>query len=113
MIETVAGDLNQRIRIDQRVKSENARGEITYTWAPLITVYAQAVPLRGRDFFAAAQTQSEITTRFRIRYRTGIDPTMRICWKGALYQIKAPPMEVNGGREWIDLMCRAGVSDDR
>lgn len=113
MTQTVAGDLNQRIRIEQRVKSENTRGEVTYTWALFITVWAQVNPLRGREFFAAAQTQTEITTRFRIRYRTGIDPTMRIVWKGAFYDIKAPPIEVAGGREWIDLMAKAGPADDR
>ncbi len=110
---TTASDLNQRIRLDQRVKGVNSRGEVTYTWAPLITLWAQAIPLRGRDFFAAAQTQSEITTRFRIRYRTGIDETMRVVWKGVLYDIKAPPMEVDGAREWIDLLCKAGVADGR
>lgn len=111
---TTAGDLTQRILIEQRVKTDNSRGEVTYSWIPFSgtsngKVYAQVNTLRGREFFAAAQTQSEITTRFRIRYRTGIDETMRITWKGVLYDIKAPPIEVNGGREWIDLMAKAGV----
>ena len=110
---TAIADLNHRVRIEQRVKSTNSRGEVTYVWALLITVWAQASPLRGRDFFAAAQVQSEITTRFRIRYRTGIDETMRVVWRGALYDIKGPPIEVNGEREWIDLMCKAGPQDVR
>lgn len=106
---TVAGDLNQRIRIERRVKGGNSRGEVTYTWLPVVTVYAQASPLRGRDLFAAAQAHSEITTRFRIRYRTGVDETMRVIWKGSAYDIKSPPIEVADGREWIDLLCKAGV----
>jgi SPP1 family predicted phage head-tail adaptor len=110
---TSASDLNQRVRIERRVKVDNTRGEVTYTWEPVGTFWAQANPLRGRDFFAAAQTQSEITTRFRIRYRTGLDETMRVVWKGALYDIKGPPIEVDGAREWIDLMCKAGPQDGR
>lgn len=109
---TCASDLIHRIRIDMRVKIEGR--EVTYTWAPLAglpdgKVWAEVSPLRGREFFAAAQAQSEITTRFRIRYRTGIDETMRITWRGVFYDIKAPPIEVMGGREWIDLMAKAGV----
>lgn len=110
---TTASDLTHRITIEERVKSTNSRGEVIYTWKTWLLVWAQVMPLRGREFFEAAQTQSEITTRFRIRYRAGIDATMRIVWKGAYYAIKAPPIEVNGGREWIDLMCKAGPMDDR
>lgn len=110
---TSIGDLKHRVRIEQRVKSRNTLGEVTYVWSLLLTVWAQSSPLRGRDFFAAAQLQSEITTRFRIRYRTGIDETMRLVWRGVNYDIKGPPIEVNGEREWIDLMCRAGVVDGR
>jgi len=110
---TSAGKLNQRVRIEQRVKGTDSRGAVIYTYAPLITVWAEVNPLRGREFFAAAQMQGEITTRFRIRYRTGLDETMRLVWKGVYYEIKAPPIEVAGGREWIDLMCKAGPQDAR
>lgn len=110
---TTGSDLNQRIRIERRDKSTNSRGEVTYDWAEVITVWASANPLRGRDYFAAAQTQSEVTTRFRIRYRTGIDATMRVVWKGGYYDIKGEPIEVDGAREWIDLMCKAGPQGER
>lgn len=115
---TTAGELNQRITIEERVKTDNTRGEVAYIWTPWSGVpggklWAKVVPLRGREFFAAAQSQSEITTRFRIRYRTGILPSMRIVWKGAYYEIKGLPIEVDGGREWLDLMCKAGPQDGR
>ncbi len=110
---TTGSQLNQRVRIERRVKTENTRGEVTYTWELVAEVWAQANPLRGRDFFAAAQLQDEITTRFRIRYRTGIDSTMRVVWKGGYYDIKGQPIEVDGAREWIDLMCKAGPQDSR
>jgi SPP1 family predicted phage head-tail adaptor len=109
---TAAGDLNHRIRIERQVKTENTRGEVVYTWALHATVWAQVSPMnatRGRELVAASQVQSEITTRFRIRYREGIDETMRIIWRGVQYDIKAPPGEVQGGRTWVDLMAKAGV----
>ena len=110
---TTGSQLNQRIRIERRVKTENTRGEVTYTWELLAVVWAQANPLRGRDYFAAGQMQDQITTRFRIRYRPGIDSTMRVVWKSGRYDIKGQPIEVDGQREWIDLMCSAGPQDDR
>lgn len=115
---TASGELVHRIRIDERVKVDNTRGEVTYTWVPWAGVpngklWAKAMPLRGREFFAAAQAQSEITTRFRIRWRTGIVPSMRIFWQGQYYEIKGFPIDVNGDREWLDLMCKAGPQDGR
>ena len=113
---TTAGDLRHRIRLDRRVKVENSRGEVTYTWVPHATVWAQARPVkprqRGAVTFAAGQVHSEITTIFRVRYRTGLDETMRVIWRDAIYDIKAPPAEFNGLREWIDLLCIEGVVAD-
>jgi SPP1 family predicted phage head-tail adaptor len=91
---------------------------LVYTWTPWTgtpdgKVWAQAMPLRGREFFQAAQVQGEITTRFRIRYRPGLDETMRVVWNGGYYEIKAPPIDVDGGGEWIDLMTKAGPQDAR
>lgn len=108
-----AGELNQRIRIEQRVKGGNTRGETVWTWGPLVTIWAKVTPLRGREFFAASQMQEEATTKFRIRYRTGLDATMRVIWKGEPYDIKAPPMEVDGQRTWVELLCKKGVGDAR
>lgn len=110
---TTGSDLIHRVRIDRRVKGSNSRGEVTYTYQPLVTIWAQANPLRGRDFFAAAQAQSEVTTRFRIRYRTGLDSTMRVVWRGAFYDIVGLPIEVDGARKWLDLMTRTGPQDGR
>ena len=113
---TKAGNLNHRIRIERRVKTENSRGEVVYDWAKVVNLRAEKNPLRGREFFAAAQMQSEITTRWRIRWRNDIDDTMRVVeltGQAMLYDIKAPPIEVGGQRDWLDLMCKAGVADGR
>lgn len=113
---TKAGNLIHRIRIERRVKGENSRGEVTHTWQTVVTLHAEKNPLRGREFFQAAQVQSEITTRWRIRWRRGIDETMRVVelsGQAMLYDIKAPPIEVGGQRDWLDLMCKAGVADGR
>lgn len=113
---TVSGDLRHRIRIERRLTVENTRGEITYTWVLHAKLWAQARPLkarqRGADFYQAGQVHSEISTIFRIRYRTGLDETMRVVWRGAIYDIKAPPADFNGMREWIDLLCVEGVVAD-
>lgn len=73
-----SGDLNRRIRIEQESKTQDAVGGVSRTWSTVATVWASIEPLNGREYFEAKTTNQEITTRFRIRYRTGLDESMRI-----------------------------------
>lgn len=108
-----AGLLNQRIKIKERVYADNTRGEKTYTYAQKVEVYSQVNPKRGREYLAAAQLQGEGPAVFRIRYRSDLDNTMVVEWRGVNYEIKSPPVAVDGGIEWIDLYCSKGIGDAR
>lgn len=105
-----AGDLNRRITIQRRVANE-VKGENKYTFADFATVHANMRPLRGREFFAAAQYQAELTTKFTIRYRTDVDETMRISYRGEFFDIGAPPIDVGGQHVWLELLAKAGTGD--
>ncbi len=111
-----AGRFDQRITIKRRVASVNDYGEDAYTFENLPTspeVWAQAEPLRGREFFAAAQAGSEATVRFRIWWRGDVDSTMQITWRGEVYEITSDPIDPNGAKEVLELMCAAGIRDGR
>lgn len=107
-----AGALEQRITIQQRVAGVNALGQAVQSWADYAVVWAAVDPLRGREFFAAGQTQSEVTTRFTIRWRQGITSTMRVVWRGQPYDVLAV-IEPQGGKQMLELMCAQGVGDGR
>lgn len=108
-----SGLLDQRITIQQRVAAVDAAGQDNYTWVDFATVWARAEPVRGREFFAASQTQSTIDTKFTLRWREGIDSTMRVLWREVPYDIASPPIDVGGQRVSLELMCVTGVRDGR
>jgi SPP1 family predicted phage head-tail adaptor len=108
-----AGSLNERIAIQARVNDENSRGEKTYTYATFSTVWAEANPKKGREFMAASQLQGEGPAVFKIRYRTDLDRTMRVVWKGVTYELKSPPVDEHNTREWLYLYCTSGTGDAR
>ena len=108
-----AADLNQRVTLEQRSASVDALGQGVETWSTLATVWAAAQPLRGREFFAAGAMQSEATVRIRIRYRTDVTGAMRVQWRGVPHAIVADPIDVDGGRHTLELMCSAGIRDGR
>lgn len=104
-----AGQFDQRVTIQQKSVTRSAIGEEVPTWATFATVWARVEPIRGREFFAAAQMQSATDHRVTIRYRTGITRDMRVLWRGIPLDIVGEPIDVNARKENLELMCLSGV----
>ena len=49
-------------------------------WVDVATTWAAIDPISGREFYAAEQSQSEVSHKIRCRYRTGLDTAMRITY---------------------------------
>jgi len=82
-------------------------------WADVVTVWGEFAPLSAREFIAASAGQGEIVARAEIRYRPGIDHTMRLLHRGAVYVLTAPPLpDAKSGREHLTLLLAHGVRDD-
>lgn len=103
--------MNQRVTLQRRATGVDALGQPASTWEDIATVWAQAEPLRGREFFAAGQTQQEAQVRFRIRWRADVVPAMRVLWRGEPHEIGAA-INVDGARAVLELMASAGVKED-
>ena len=100
-----AGRLRHRLTLQQASSTPNSFNEMVESWADVATVYGAVEPLRGQEFFAAEQVQSEISVRVRIRYRSGVEPKMR--WKfGARYLYINAVIDVNERDREIQCMCR-------
>jgi SPP1 family predicted phage head-tail adaptor len=93
--------------------AEAGDGARTETWSDAFGRYlsAEVVPLSGREFIAAAATQSKITTRITIRRRPGVDATMRVNHRGTLYNIEAVLPDPDSGINYLTLLCSSGVND--
>lgn len=107
-----SGHLRERITLQQRAAGVDALGQALANWVDVATVWAQALPIRGREWFAAGQTQSEVSVRFVLRYRAGVDASMRVLWRGQAHDIVSA-IDVGGARVDLELMCLAGVKDGR
>lgn len=103
------GQLRHKITIQQAAKTSDGFGGWTQTWTNFATVWAAIEPLRGREFFAAAQVQAEQITRIRIRYLAGITPKMRILFDARTFSINTI-INVNERNRELHLMCEEMVS---
>ena len=107
-----AGNLDRRIVIQSATTAQDAYGEPIETWSTFATLWAERNDLRGTEFFAARQVANQIVTAFRVRWRTDINPRMKVVDGATTFDIDAiveyrgPTMARKNG---IELMCRASV----
>ena len=101
-----AGKLDKRIRIEfKQVVPDPEYGTETITWAEFATVWAQVqdvLPSKAESQVGSLRI-SERPARVRIRYRAGIDSTMRVIVlsrDNRVYQIVSGPAEIG---------CKVGI----
>jgi len=105
--------LREQITLQRRTVGRDDRGQALETWLDVETVFAAAEPLRGRDYFAAGQMQASLVAKFTIRFRTDVQASWRVLWRGEAYEVQGPPIDVRGQREVLELMCSSGTGDAR
>lgn len=107
-----AGKFDQRVTIQQKQVTRSSIGEELVTWVTVATVWARVEPIRGNEFFAAAQMQDATDHRVTIRHRNDVTRDMRVVW-GSIELDIVSVIDVNAQRENIELMCISGVRNGR
>lgn len=99
-----AGRLRTRVDIQQTIRTPDRAGGFTQNWSTLTTVWAEILPLSGKEVFEQMKSQSNISHKVTIRYRAGVTGVMRLKVGGTLYLIRAilNPRNMN---ESLELYC--------
>lgn len=113
-----AGDLRHRVAIQERVEEQDEdSGAIFWTWETVndergdwSSLAAQKLPLSAREFEAAAAIQAQVSTRFVMRWMTGVAPKMRLVHDGKTYDINGVMEDQDTGRDYMTLSCTEGVN---
>ena len=113
-----SGWLNKRVRLQVKSVTRAENGEEIAEWIDLVTdtpdhcVWASIMPLRGREFFAAAQMQGAVDCKITIRCRADVTRAMRVLHGNAIYTPTADPINVGSKNETLELMCVTGIRDE-
>ena len=106
-----AGGLRHTISIQEKTGQRDGVGGQVESWTDVLTdIRAEALAIRGREYATLRAAQADITIRFRIRYRAGINPAMRVVWEGNPYGI-VEVIDVGGRRSELELMCNGSAAD--
>ncbi len=100
-----AGDLDRRITIQSVDYVFDKYGSFEEVWTDFATRWASFTQSGGREFFAAAQIQSERKVVFRCRWVEGVTVIHRVICDGEVYDIN----EVRriGRKIGLELHCTA------
>ncbi|MFJ2989957.1 phage head closure protein [Collimonas sp. NPDC087041] len=103
-----AGQLRHKLVIQSPPGGKDDQGDLQTEWRDVFRPYAKKEDLSGRELFAAQSAHSEVTTRFRIRYRPGVRAEMRVVCAGVKYKIIAV-LDRDGRKRELQLMCSSGL----
>lgn len=100
-----SGRLRHRVTLQTTSITRDAYGGETITWVDLATVWAECLPLSGREFLAARAEVAESLLKIRIRWRADVSTTTRAVWEGRVYDIEAA-LDTGGRHDELVLMCK-------
>ncbi|GAA6121453.1 phage head closure protein [Acidovorax sp. FG27] len=100
-----AGDLNRRITIQAPGTARDAAGQPIGGWIEVATVWADVRQQSGLQAIKADAPMTKLAASIRIRWRQGVEDTMRVLYDGQVYTIATVIRDPR--RMFMDLVCEA------
>ena len=79
--------LRRVIRLERRVSTRDASGGEQYTYTLRATLNAEVKPVSFKEQLLAQQFQAAEQYEFIVRYRTDVEMTDRVVFKGVAYEV--------------------------
>lgn len=114
MAAVASGNLRDRVQLQRNTITQNpSTGEMVSNWATVATVWADMQYQSVREFVAAAAEQSEVRGHAMIRFRSDVEASWRIYYRGRYYGILGVMPDNESGREHLTLALAEGVRLDQ
>jgi SPP1 family predicted phage head-tail adaptor len=99
------GKLRYRITLQEYIEaSDQYKTPIDQGWQNVATVWASVEPIQGREYIQLQNTQSELTTKIRIRYRPDVTPAMRVQYGTRVFDVQSV-IDFEERHIELQLMC--------
>lgn len=100
------GALRETVTIQKNTPVADSHGDRVDAWTTRATVYAEVLALRGREYYLAQQVNAEVEFKVTIWYLATVSAKDRIIWGSRTLEVIAPPIDVQGKKIWMELLCR-------
>lgn len=106
-----AGDLKQRADWQQQVNTADGQGGFTRVWVTVGTLWAEILPLGGKEAQFSGALQPTETFDITVRYKPALKAGDRLVWRGTKLNIRSVG-DPDGRRAWQVLTAESGVAAD-
>lgn len=103
------GSLRRRVTLQAETRVSDEAGGYTVGWSNVATVWAEIVPVSGREAYGARRLEGRVTHRVRMRFRPFVTTSMRIAHEGRVFNIRAV-LDRNEAGRWLELFAEEGVA---
>ncbi len=103
-----AQQLQHRVTLQRQQTITNEWGETETVWMTYAEPFARVDPLIGREYFAAAQVNAEQSVKFTLRYRNDIQPSDRLTYNGAEFDVQSA-IDVGGRHRETLIYAKAST----
>lgn len=115
-----SGKLRYKVSLQRRQDDQQPGGQVEHSYVEVAKVWCGIASLTGREYLAAQQINSEISSKLTIRFRPEVDETYRIVhtvkhdesppWTDVYDVLAVLPDERTGRRE-MGLLCAKRVAE--
>lgn len=101
--------LKRRVVIEQPVDAADAQGGFTRSWQTLASVWAELLPLSGREALTDERLNASATYRVVMRYRADVDASKRLKFGARIFNIRSVIVPEEAKRT-LELLVEEGVA---
>lgn len=88
MKKNTSSRLRQRLTLQRENKTPDGAGGYVRNWENAADLWAEIIPLRGKEEFFAARLQTKATHRILVRYRQGVEAGQRLVFDTRAFYIR-------------------------
>lgn len=99
------GNLRHRVVLEAPVRTPDGGGGSVVGWTPVAEVWAEIRTGQGQEAMIAEALSGRVSHVVTIRYRDGVDHTMRLRFGGRLFAITAV-VDHDEGHRFLACYCR-------
>ena len=104
------GQMRERVRIDAKVETADAAGNITVTWSAQQTVWAQMDRKTAEQAFRAGRDEGLRKFEIVTRWIPNVGTDNRLHWRGRNFDIEGAE-NIDGKRQYLTLFATERNAD--
>lgn len=100
-------EMKERITLQEETQTSDGMSGFTSAWSDEVTIWAKAWTVSSSEGTNGKQVSMERIQKFKIRYRSALNPAWRVKWGTSYFNIVG--IDPDQEKEFLYLTCKEAV----